>query len=336
VTIEELFKSEGIWNAAGERDADIVLKSSSRFFRNLQGHPFHHRLSRKEREEVTGGLLSEIQEGEYATSYRPSGCTPMERHILTERNILQDDTAEDSVVVLSQNENSYFVLGSYDHLTLVSSRSGFQFDDHGREVLNDLERRLGFEFLPDIGYLTSRPEHAGGGVELSVTLHLAGIVNAGRMNELIIELNRRGLALKSSWIDGYYKVYNRSSRHLLDEDVQEYVLKSFQKIVQKERAVRKGFYLSNRSKIEDKIWRSYGILMSCRLISLFEALELLSHLRFGLSLGIINYISLKDINLLLYFIQDYHLMKRYNLEGEDQNLEEVRAQFLRDYLKEVL
>ncbi len=336
MTIEELSKSEGIWSTAGEHDADIVLKSSSRYFRNLHGRPFPLRLSSKEREEVTRLLLSEIQEEELGTSYCLGTCSHMERNILTERNILQDDTSESSVVVLSQNENSYFVLGSLDHLTLAVNRSGFLFDNDGKTMLDNLERKLGFEFSPDIGYLTARPENAGGGIELSVTLHLAGIVHAGRMNELVIELNRRGLVLKSSWIDGYYKIYNRSSRYLLDEDVQEYVLNSFRKIIQKERSVRKSFYVSNRSKIEDKIWRSYGILMSCRLISFFEALELLSHLRFGLSLGIINYITLKDINLLLYFIQDYHLMKRYRIEGEDENLEEVRAQFLRDYLKEVL
>jgi protein arginine kinase len=336
VTIEDLSKSEGIWSAVGERDADIVLKSSSRYFRNLSGHPFHHRLNKKDQEKIIRVMLSEIQKEDFGNSYFLDTCTPMERHILTERNILQDDTAEDSVIVLSQNENNYFILGSFDHLTLVTNHSGFLFEDRDSAFLDDIEMNLGFAFSPDIGYLTARPEHAGGGIELSVTMHLAGIVHAGRMNELIIELNRRGLVLRSSWIDGYYKIYNRSSRYLLDEDVIEYVLNSFQKIIQKERSVRKNFYVSNRSKIDDKIWRSYGILMSCRLISFFEALELLSHLRFGLSLGIINYISLKDVNLLLYFIQDHHLMKRYNLENNDENLEEVRAQFLRDYLKEVL
>ena len=72
------------------------------------------------------------------------------------------------------------------------------------------------------------------------------------------------------------------------------------------------------------------------MISLFEALELLSNVRLGISLGIINYVSVRDINLLLHYIQDYHLRKRYNLRDESVKLEEVRANFIRDYLKEVI
>jgi protein arginine kinase len=336
VTIEELSKSEGIWSGEDEHDADIVLKSTIRCFRNVSGHTFTHRLSGREQGNLNGLLLSEIEKSEFNTVYELNSCSPLEKNILAERNVLQDDTREGSVVALSRYESDYFLLGSYDHLTMVTNRPGFHFDYDDLGILDALEQKIGFEFTPEIGYLTANPGNAGGGLELSVTLHLAGVVHAGRMNELIMELNRRGLGLKSSWIDGYFKIYNRSSRYMLDEDVQEFVLSSFQRIVEKERSVRSSFYMANRHKIEDKIWRSWGVLLSARLISFFEALELLSHLRFGLSLGIINYVTLKDINLLLYFVQDSHLMKRYNIEANDGNLEEVRAQFLRDYLKEVL
>ena len=103
-----------------------------------------------------------------------------------------------------------------------------------------------------------------------------------------------------------------------------------------EKDARESSYNDNRTLIEDKVWRSYGILLSSRLISLYEALDHLSSLRLGISLGIINYITIKDLNLLLYYIQDYHLRKIYNLYGINGNIEEARARFLRDYLKEVI
>jgi len=53
---------------------------------------------------------------------------------------------------------------------------------------------------------------------------------------------------------------------------------------------------SNRSMLEDKISRSYGILKSAHIITSQETTELLSLVRLGCDLGVIKDINRRHIN----------------------------------------
>ncbi len=342
MTIEDLAKSEGIWNSEIKDNLDVVLKSSIKFFRNIEGYAFAHKLGKKDREKLNKLLIEDIQKNAYCTQfsiYRLSDFSYRDKKIFYERNIIRDDRADESIIVLSKNQNFYFIIGDRDHIEFVNMKPGFHFDDiyiYGKNVINEIENKLSFVFSQKHGYLNSQPNRCGSGMEIIITLHLAGLIISDRINEIAIKLEKNGLGLRGSWLEAYYEIYNKKSTGLVEKEVYENALSNFQKIIQNEREARKSIYNANKVLIEDRVWRSYGILLSSRLISLYEALDLLSYLRLGISLGIINYLTIKNINLLLYYIQDFHLRKIYNIEDENKNLEEVRAQFLRDYLKEVI
>jgi len=342
VTIEELVKNEGIFNRTGSSHMDIVLKSSVKLSRNIEGFLFPHKLKRKDREAINDFILEKISENRYCaehTVYNLKKCPDIDRQILIERNILFDDIDNGAVLVLSHDESFYFLLNVYDHVQLVTTGPGYSFDwnyDFASKIINEVGKAIRFEYSSHFGYLTAHTGKSGSGMELSITVHPAGMIYSGRMNELIAELNRKGLGLRGSWIDGYYEIYNRDSIGKTERELRKNMQSCFQDIIKREVAVREALYSSDRRVVEDRVWRSYGLLLSCRLLSIYEAFDLLSQLRFGLSLGIIDYLSLKDINLLLFYIQDYHLKKRYGIVKNNQNLEEVRARFIRDYLKEVL
>jgi len=342
VTIEELAKSEGIWNIDEKNGADLVLKSSVRFSRNITGYAFTHKLNVVERATVNELLAHAIQlypDCRNCHTYHIDNLPDIDRKIFFERNIIGDDTISDSVLILSEDQNLFFILNYEDHLLLVTSWPGYQIDTIyvlGKKIITNFEKTVEFAFSPRYGYLTSDPDKSGTGMVISIVVHLAGLIHSSRMNGLMVDLEKRGLALRGSWIDGYYEIYNRKSVGRSEKQQYETTLRSFEEIIQKERDCRKAIYDKNRSFIEDKVWRSYGILLSCRTISLFEALELLSNIRLGISLGLIDYVGIREINLLLHYIQDYHLRKRYNIRDDAVNLEDVRALFIREFLKEVI
>jgi protein arginine kinase len=342
VTIEELAKSEGIWNIDERNHSDLVLKSSVRFTRNLSGYTFAHKLNKEEKDEISRIIIDSINRSNCCANfvtYNFEDITGLDKKIFFERNIIGDDNVTESVLVLSENQNLYFILNSVDHLQLITSWPGFGFDTMyvlGKKIIMSLEKQMDFAFSPRFGYLTSNPDKSGAGMVLSVILHLAELIYSSRLNKLIVDLEKSGLALRSSWIDGYYEIYNRIAVRQSEKELYETTLGLFEEIISRERSYRNETYKDNRNVIEDKVWRCYGILLSCRMVSLFEALELLSNVRLGISLGIINYVNIRDINLLLHYIQDYHLRKRYNIRDESANLEEVRAIFIRDYLREVI
>jgi protein arginine kinase len=357
VTVEELAKSEGIWVSEGEVRSDIVLKSSVAFSRNINGYLFGHKLENKSAEEVDSVLIEkigQISEIYDISIYRLSQLPPNDIRIFFERNFLRQespsknfivrrngtDRGQDGhVVILAEDQHCFFVLGGRDHIEFATIQSGFRLDEayvRGKKIIGDLEKLVGFVFKPGLGYLNADPARLGAGIEISVTLHLAGLTISDRINEVSHQLKNVGIGLRSSWLDPYYEVYNKSSTGRAEKILYEDSLGRFEDIIKLEKETRDTVYRENRSSIEDRVWRSYGILLSSRLISLYEALDHLSRLRLGISLGIIDYITVKDINLLLYYIQDNHLIRMCNIQGELCNLEEARARFLRDYLKEVI
>lgn len=342
MTIEDLAKSSGIWGFELKKDdSDIVLKSSIRFYRNVDGYPFSHRLGKKEKEKVNKLILHSIEKNNYCSDFSVFNIYDLsnsDKRIFFERNILKDDNHNENIVVLSKDQNYYFILNSEDHIEFITIQSGFHFDDiylYGKRVIQNLEVQLDFSFSKTFGYLTAHPESSGPGMEMITTLHLSGLILLNRINEVVIELEKKGLGLRSSWIDGYYEIYNKYSMGFVEKEFYKRSINKFQKVIQREREARELAYSVNKSLVEDRVWRSYGILLSTRLISLFEALDLLSQLRLGVSLGIIDYLSIRDINLSLYYLHDFHLKRIYHIAEDNKNLDEVRAQFLRDYFKEV-
>jgi protein arginine kinase len=342
VTIEDLAKSQGIWSSGVKDNSDIVLKSSLKISRNIDGYAFSHKLGKKERESIQSFILKTIQNNNSLPAFSIYALNEMsseDRKIFYERNIIRESKPEKYTILLSDDQNCYIVLGGQEHIELVTLQSGFRVDEAyfaGKKLIDDLRSLFKFVYDQKLGYLSADPNHLGSGVEILVTLHLAGLTLSDRVNEISADLEKKGFGLRGSWLDAYYEVYNKRSTGLIEEDLYEGALHQFERVVKTEKDVRESICNDNRIVIEDKVWRSYGILLSSRLMSLYEALDHLSYVRLGISLGIINYMSIKDINLLLYYIQDYHLRKNYNLNSLDGNLEEARARFLRDYLKEAI
>jgi len=343
--IEELAISEGIWNAVAKDTSDIVLKSSTRFLRNIEGFLFPSKLGLKEKKGVESLVIEVLKSNEYLEDfsiYSLDSSSDFDRKILFERNILKNEKQQGGILVLSNDQRYYFLLNVSDHVELITQKSGYQCEEiylYGKKLMLSMENELDFAFSSSFGYLTSIPNQSGSGVELIITLHLPGLVFSSKINEIIVEFEKQGLGVRSSWIDGYYEVYNKFCGGCSEKSMYESSLKGFQRAIQCERESRERMYRSNKSLVEDKVWRSYGIVLSSRIISLHEALDLLSNIRLGISLNIIHYLTIKDINLLIHFIQDYHLKKRYNIRDEGNvsfNIDELRAQFLRDYLKEVI
>lgn len=343
VTIGDLAKSKGIWGEkrAEERCANIVLKSSIRFLRNIKGYCFAHKLAQHEKDAIEKKVIKNIESSGYCRNvsiFHLKEYKNSEREILFERNILHGNEKEVSTLVLSHNQDYYFLLNTKDHIEFVILGSGFCFKniyEQGKKMILELEKGLNFAYSRKYGYLTASPKYSGCGMEMFITLHLAGVVLLSRLNRLIMDLKKHGLRLRSSWIEGYYEIYNKYSVGLVEKKLYEKTMLNFQRTIDNEQEARERVYNENKKLIEDKVWRSYGILLSARMISHFEALDLLSNVRLGVSLGIINlnYITISEINLLLYLIQDFHIRKNHTITAEDQNVDEVRAQFLRDYLQ---
>ena len=80
-------------------------------------------------------------------------------------------------------------------------------------------------------------------------------------------------------------------------------------IIDQERAIRKEMHRQNSYRFEDKVYRSLGLLSNARIISSEEVLKLLSDVRLGVYMGIINGVNINILNQIQLLAQSANLQK---------------------------
>jgi len=87
--------------------------------------------------------------------------------------------------------------------------------------------------------------------------------------------------------------------------------------------------------VEDHVARALGILSHARMISSSEALNLLSALRLGLDLGLVEKLSRRELDMLFIATQPAHLqkIKQQHLTADERDV--ARANMLRTFVKKI-
>jgi protein arginine kinase len=87
-----------------------------------------------------------------------------------------------------------------------------------------------------------------------------------------------------------------------------------------------------RQGLHDRVSRAYGVLKTAHTISSEETMHLLSSVRMGINLGLIDDLSIATVNELFIQTQPHHLQK---LRGSELGADErnvARASYLRSRL----
>ena len=92
-----------------------------------------------------------------------------------------------------------------------------------------------------------------------------------------------------------FQISNQASLGQPEDEIISKISSIARQIIDQERTIRRELHKQNPYRFEDKVYRSLGLLSNARIISSEEALKLLSDVRLGVYMGIINNI---DINIL--------------------------------------
>ena len=103
-------------------------------------------------------------------------------------------------------------------------------------------------------------------------------------------------------------------------------------IIDKEKEARRVLLESNRIKIEDKIWRSWGIMKNARVMSSQECMKLLSDVRLGVDLNIIGNIPTRLLNEIMIEAQTANIQKGSRKELTPDERDIIRAEMVRSKL----
>jgi protein arginine kinase len=203
----------------------------------------------------------------------------------------------------------------------------------------EVGRYLEYDYDPDFGYLTACPTNAGTGMRASVLIHLPGLVLTKEIDNVIKYITRSGLIVRGFYGEGsdvlgnLFQVSNQNTLGISEEEIMGQINRIAREIIEKEAIARQRLIDEAADMIEDKIWRAYGILKNARVLTSDEVMNLLSAVRLGHAMKIIDFLDITLINEILLLSQPAHLQKYYGSEMDSNRRDFVRAQMVREKLR---
>lgn len=347
MNFESLTRTSGEWLRGSGPDSDIVISSRIRLARNLSDYPFPTRADDDVRNEVESVLRKEIRKlevGDDLLYLDVDSLGALDRQFLVERQLISREHAETHgtrAVGIGPRETISLMINEEDHLRMQVLRSGFALPECWEEINSlddDLEKSVAFAFDNEFGYLTSCPTNVGTGIRASVMLHLPGLVLTKEIQKVFQAMQKMSLAVRGLYGEGsqamgdFYQISNQVTLGKTERQIIDGICEVVPRIIDYERRVRTALVKENREKLHDQVSRAFGILRSAHTITSEETMHLLSSVRMGINLGLVEGLEIPTINELFIHTQPAHLQKIRNatLESAERNV--ARAAYLRERL----
>ena len=347
--LNKLARHAGEWLRGTGPDSDIVVSCRIRLARNVPDVPFIARCTAAQKAELVEILSDKVIAaglGDGAQYLPLDSLDEVDRVFLVERHLISKEHAENKFprgVAFDVLETTSVMVNEEDHLRIQVFRSGFQLEETWAAA-NDLDDRIGerveYAFSEQLGFLTACPTNVGTGMRASVMLHLPALGITQQIEQVVHAVQKMSLVVRGLYGEGtqasgnLYQVSNQVTLGKSELETIENIASTIPTIVSMERKARQALLDQNREQLEDKIWRALGILRAARMISSNETMELLSHLRLGVNLGIVDRFDTATVNQLFILTLPAHLQKLEGKVLEPKQRDVVRAHFIRETLGE--
>lgn len=344
---ESLTDSSGEWLRGTGPESDIVVSSRIRLARNITHFPFLSRADDKVRKELEDYLkekLDVLNQVDKINYIDVASLDSLDKQFLVERQLISREHAEmrgSHGVGIGKSENISVMINEEDHLRIQVLRSGLSLDECWEEInkVDDLlEEHVRYAFDEKFGYLTACPTNAGTGIRVSVMLHLPALVVTKEIQKVFQGLQKINLAVRGLYGEGsqamgdFYQISNQITLGRSEKDLIASIQEVVPDIIAGERKVRATLLEKNQGPIHDQVSRAYGILRSAQSISSEETMHLLSSVRMGISLGLIEDLEIPTVNELFIHTQPAHLQKIQEKELDSGERNIARAAYLRERL----
>jgi protein arginine kinase len=332
-------------------DSDIVLSCRVRLARNFKDIPFPIMATTEDLQKVIDIFRNYFEHRTFA-NYEDlelvlmNNLDHIQKRVLVEKHLVSPNLADNKkgvgAALIAQNEQISIMINEEDHIRIQLYYPGFQLEkalDHALKFDDLLEEYINYAYDEHRGYLTSCPTNVGTGLRASVMVHLPALVMSQQINRLIPALNQLGLVVRGIYGEGsealgnIFQISNQITLGKSEQDIVEDLRSVVSQIVEQERNARKRIFHDSGLWLEDKIYRSYGVLSHSRIIQSKESSQCLSDVRLGIELGLIKDISRTTINELMVLTQPGFLQNyaKKTLSPEERDIR--RATLIRERLK---
>ena len=345
-----LIKHPADWMTGGQGEHGAVLTSRIRLARNLRRHPFPGWAKRDERAaalELLRPAVESLPAMKDAFSNELGSLSSVQKQVLVERHLISREHAargDGSAAVIERRQSFSIMLNEEDHLRMQSIRPGLQLSSAFQalsELDTQLESSLEYAFDNSMGYLTTCPTNLGTGLRASAMVHLPGLVLSDQIGQVLQAVNKIGLAVRGIYGEGteslghLYQISNQSTLGESEETIIRRLERVISQVAMHEQNAREKLLEEDPEMVADKIGRAYGVLRHAHIIDSKEALNHLSLLRLGATLGYLKRDIVITCDSLLMDIQPAHLQLHSGRKLSPEERDSIRAEIVRSRLQSV-
>lgn len=336
------------WFEDAAAGSDVIISSRVRLARNLSAYPFSTRISSEQTDKMLSDVGKVLIKDATTSGYRDyilSDLEELQKEALVERNVVTRflSNQEKAMFFVSEDEKNTVMLNEEDHIRIQCIESGMNLEECYRRA-DYLDNRVGdkvsYAYDDTFGYLTTCPSNVGTGMKASLMMHLPALGNSKKIQELMNEVGRFGINMKGLYGEdgsGCGHIYQISTQKTLGQSERE-ILNNLENIANQicsqERECRRQVFKKERLKLEDEIYKSYGILKYSRMLKYKDAMLFLSELRLGLAMGLVHFQEQTEFVLyqLMIGIQPANLKMIMGENITESELEQKRSEFIRENL----
>lgn len=327
-------------------DNNIVISSRIRLARNIEQNKLAAKISQEEAYNVIDEVKRVIEKSDVTSKMGfnlayLSNLSDLELNALIERHIISPQLVKNkskAAFMLSSDKKIALMLNEEDHIRLQVLNDGLNLEDcltKANEIDDILEESLDYAFDKDLGYITSCPTNIGTGMRASVMLHLPALAMTNQLEKILMAISQIGVAVRGVYGEGtkslgnIYQISNQGTLGAQEETLVSRIRQITMQLVEKESTTRNQLLENNKIYLEDEIFRAYGALKNARIIHIQEAMRLLSMIKFGIEVGILDNITNNCIDELIVKIQPSNMQIMLNESFNKQEGSVKRAEIIR-------
>ena len=329
-------------------DRDIAMGCRVRLARNLRKHVFPDRATDEQRMAVMNEIMLAAQNKmpEYSRN-TVDNMPEADRLLAYETRLISKELSEresGAGIIISEDLLTSAMINEEDHLRIQSFTPYMDIEDAWRraDALDTmLDACLQYAWTPRWGYLTACPSNLGTGMRISVMFHLIGLRMTGDLDAVIRGLERMRMLVRGIYGEGSEssgQIFQISNMDTLGVD-ENAIITRFRRIgeelVRQERNARARIISESPLVVEDALIRAQCLLKHAMMIPSSEAMELLSALRFGVSVGLVTKLTIEKIDDLMLSVQPAHLQREVEVTLTPEQRDEFRAVLLNAQLSKV-
>ena len=302
---------------------DTVISTRIRIARNISGIPFINNISNDDANNIINIVKNAVQNTNYGLKIMLlkdmddiTKLSLVEKHIISPEFALNKN--EIGAIAINDEENICIMINEEDHLRIQTFSAGLNLEN-GLALAIEIEENLGksinYAYNEKYGFLTSCPSNVGTGLRVSTMMHLPALTKTKNIQKVLNVVNGFGMNIRGIYGEGtnskgnIYQISNKQTLGITEEETIGNLKAIIDKVIEQEKLARK-ILTKETMKIEDEVYRAYGLLTNCRKISSDECMLLLSEIRLGVNLGIIKEITEAKLNKLEIYTKPANLQKQ--------------------------